>query len=326
MRFNDPGVLWFLCLCPLLGLLPTLGRRRYAALLRQLGDPNLLQHTDSRFPWLRRPWVQTCLFLAPALSLIIALADPRVLTGAPYVRAGALDIVIALDVSTSMAAEDVNGRPRLAVARDVVRALLPELRGNRAGFITFAGASFRQAELTADLDALDFIAQHWIKTGAVGVAGSNLAEAIEAGLALFADDVKRQRLMLLLSDGGDDSADLQPVLSRATEQGVQIITLGLGSLQPSRIPQYDAQGKFTGYVAFEGRVATTQLNAKPLQRIAATTGGAYLRVDPRQAWRHLLPQQVMASDVLMRDEKPIFQTFLLLGLLACGLQVITARL
>ncbi|PON10265.1 hypothetical protein C2W62_50995 [Candidatus Entotheonella serta] len=143
MRFAHPGVLWFLLLCPLLGLLVTLGRRRSTAFLQQLGEPSLLQRTRSRMPWLHRPWLQVFLLLLPVLSLVVALAEPRMLTGASYLKAGALDTVMVLDVSTSMAAEDVNGRARLAVTRDIVRSLLSTLRGNRAGLITFAGTSFR---------------------------------------------------------------------------------------------------------------------------------------------------------------------------------------
>lgn len=326
MRFAEPNVLWFLVLCPLLGCLVALARRRGAAWLRHLGEPRLLQHTRSSVPGLHRSWVRVVLLLVPILSLILALADPRVLTGASYVKAGSLDTVMALDVSTSMAAEDVNGRARLAVARDIVRSLLPELHGNRVGFITFAGTSFRQAELTEDLDALDFIVKHWIKEGAAGVAGSNLAQAIESGLALFPDDAKRTRLMLLFSDGGDESEDLQPVLARAAQQGVVIVTLGLGSLQPSRIPQYDAQGKFAGYVELEGTVATTQLNAEPLQRIASATGGTYWHVQQRRTWRHLLTRHPVTSGLLTQDEKPIFQAFLLVGLLAWAGQVLVTRL
>ncbi|ETX03969.1 vWA domain-containing protein [Candidatus Entotheonella palauensis] len=326
MRFAHPDVLWFLLLCPLLGLLIALGRRRYAALLQHLGEPRLFQHTRSHVPWLHRPWVQVGLLLLPVLSLIMALADPRMYTGTPYIKAGALDTVMALDVSTSMAAEDVNGRSRLAVARDIVRSLLPELRGNRVGFITFAGTSFRQAELTEDLDALDFIVKRWIKEGSAGVAGSNLAQAIEAGLDLFSDDPERTRLMLLFSDGGDVSETLQPALARAASQGVVIVTLGLGSMQPSRIPQYDAQGKFTNYVEVGGTVATTRLNAKPLQRIASATSGTYEHVRQRRTWRHLLTRHAAASDLLTHDEKPIFQTFLLVGLLACATQVLATRL
>lgn len=325
MRFANPDMLWFLLGCPLLGLLVALARHRYATLLQHLGEPRLFQHTRSRLPWLHRPWVQVTLVVLPVLSLILALADPRVSTGTPYVKAGALDTVMALDVSTSMAAEDVNGRSRLAVARDMVRSLLPELRGNRVGLITFAGTSFRQAELTEDLDALDFIVEHWVKEGAAGVAGSNLAQAIETGLGLFSDDQKRTRLMLLFSDGGDESEDLQPILARAASQGVGIVTLGLGSLQSSRIPQYDAQGKFTSYVEVGGVVATTQLNAKPLQRIASATGGTYVHVQQRRNWNHLLTRHAAASGLLTHDEKPIFQTFLLMGLLACAVQVLVTR-
>ncbi|PON10286.1 hypothetical protein C2W62_50885, partial [Candidatus Entotheonella serta] len=173
-----------------------------------------------------------------------------------------------------------------------------------------------------DLDALDFIVQQWVKEGTAGVAGSNLAQAIEAGLELFRDDSQKARLMVMLSDGGDEREEFQPILTRAASQGVVIVTLGLGGIQSSRIPQYDAQGKFTGYVEVEGTVATTQLNAEPLQRIASATGGTYMHVQQRRTWQHLLTRYAATSGLLTQRETPIFQIFLPMGPLAWETQLL----
>ncbi len=326
MRFVHPEALWLLLLCPLLGLIVLLSLRRHAALWRRLGDPALLQHTLPRFPRLHRPWVRVLLLLLPVLSIVVALAEPRVSSGEIHVRAGSLDTVMVVDVSTSMSAEDVSQRSRLAVARDTARHLLAELRGNRVGIVTFAGTSSRQAELTEDLSVLDFIVQHWIKEGAAGVAGSNLAQAIATGMALFPENDTRRKLLVLFSDGGHTGEALEPILDQAVRQKIKMITLGLGGTQPSRIPQYDEQHRFTGYMQVDGDVITTRLHAAPLQRIAATTGGTYRHVQHRGGGRNLLTPDTVTGDVLTRGEQPLFQLFLLLGLLAFGVHTLAARL
>jgi Ca-activated chloride channel family protein len=266
------------------------------------------------------------LVLVPFLCLILALADPRVPFGPRQLRTGALDMVLVVDVSKSMAAEDYHPQSRLDRARQMMRQLLPALAGNRAGLVTFAGTSFRQAELTQDRTALDFILQHWVDIDTAGVGGSNLVHALETGLALFPNETQRQQVLLLFSDGGDENEPFQDVLAQAIQRGISIHTFGLGSLQPSRIPQYDAQHRFKGFIQVDGRMVTTQLNEAPLQHIAAATHGTYQRVTPGTSASHLLTQTTLAGNALTQKERMFFQPFLLVGLLACAAQALIARL
>jgi Ca-activated chloride channel family protein len=307
-------------------LLVRVQARRRARVVQQLGDPAVLQHRPGRYPLLHRSWVRLILVLVPYVSIVLALADPRLPYGRQRLRAGALDAVMVVDVSKSMAAEDYQQQTRLAKAQEMMRQLLPAFAGNRVGLVTFAGSSFRQAELTQDLTALDFIVQHWVNIDTAGVGGSDLVQAITTGLALFPDDAQRQKVMLLFSDGGEGDEHVAEVLTQAVQRHIKIVTFGLGSLQPSRIPQYDAQRKFKGFLQVDGHVATTQLLEAPLQHIAAATAGVYHRVTPGASWSHLLTQHSVVGDTLTRNERAIFQPLLLLGLLACGAQALIARL
>lgn len=326
MRFAQPEAFWLLLLLPFLLLLIRLGTHRKTTFVRRLGDPALLRQTASRVPALQQEWSRIILVLLPFLGTIVALADPRLPHGAPYLQTGVLDAVMVIDVSKSMAAEDYHSQSRLEKAREILRHLLPALRGNRVGLLTFAGISFRQAELTEDFIALDFILQHWIDIDAVGVGGSDLAQAIDTGLTLFPEEPQRQKLMLLFSDGGDGADDLQAVLAKAAQRGVRIIAFGLGSLQPSRIPLYDASHKFRGFLQIDHQVVTTRLNEAPLQQIASATHGRYLRVTHPAVWRDLLQQRAIVGNTLTQDERKVFQPFLLTGLLAFGVQALIARL
>ena len=326
MRFMHVEVCWLLALLPLLVLLIRTQAHRRLRFVQQLGDPTVLQHHPGRYPLLHRPWVCLVLVLITYLCLILALADPRLPYGKPRLRAGALDAVMVVDVSKSMAAEDYQPQTRLAKAQEIMRELLQDFAGNRVGLVTFAGSSFRQAELTQDMTALDFIVKHWVGIDTAGLGGSNLVQALETGLALFDNTTQREKVMLLFSDGGEGDEPFAEVLARAAERRIKVITFGLGSLQPSRIPQYDSQHQFKGFLQVDGHFATTQLLEAPLQQIATATAGVYHRVTPGTSWSRLLTQRTVVGDTLTRNQCALFQPLLLIGLLACGAQTLLARL
>jgi Ca-activated chloride channel family protein len=326
MRIVQPAAFWLLVLLPCVALLYHLGQRRQAVFLRHFGDPTLLHRTPSRWPALHHKWTAVTLLLLPFLSINLALTDPRLPYGAPQLRAGALDVVMVLDVSKSMAAEDYGLHSRLEQARQIARSLLPTLQGNRIGLVTFAGVSFRQAELTNDITALDFILTHWVRLDNISVGGSDIAAALEMGLTIFPEQSDREQVMLLFSDGGDTADALPAVLRHAVRRGVRIITLGLGHSEPSRLPLYGPDRKFQGYMQISNHVVTTQLNEAPLQQIAAETGGTYLRLRHGNEWHNLLAHKTVSGTALERQDIRLFQPLLGLGLLAFGLHMLRIRL
>jgi Ca-activated chloride channel family protein len=158
------------------------------------------------------------------------------------------------------------------------------------------------------------------------VGGSDLTQAIETALALFANDAAREQSILLFSDGGTGESNSRTGLRRARQRGIRIITLGLGHRKPAKIPQYDAQHTFTGYMQAQGRPILTQINEAPLQQIAAATEGIYLHLNRGDEAHHLLTQPAIVGQALERDEIKLFQLFLGIGLLAFGARRLLTRL
>lgn len=329
MRFAQPETLWWLLALP--GLVWALyhGAKRRHRFLQHFGDVTVLAQTASRLPALQKPWVLGCLVGLPLVCAVFALSDPRYPAGRSYMPEGSLDVVMVLDVSKSMAAEDYGAKSRLAMARQIARHMLTELGRNRVGLVTYAGISFRQADLTTDFEALDFILNQWVSIDAVRIGGSNLKQAIETGLDVFDPETPRDKLMLIFSDGGTGDDDLVATMRDAAQQGVKIVALGLGNKQPSRIPQYDANQKFQGYLKAEGahgQVLTSRLNESALHQLARSAHGTYIRIERGQEWRHLLRRPDVAGTMFVHDERKIFQPFLLVGLLAVAAQLLVKRL
>ena len=326
MHFAQPTALWLLLLLPGVVLLLYYGSRCRTAFLRHFGDLHLLWQTPSRFPRLHREWVIALLLLLAFTCTMLALSDPRYPTGPSHLRAGMLDVVMVMDVSKSMAAEDYGSNSRLDQARQMARHMLTRLRGNRVGLVTYAGISFRQADLTDDLDALDFILDHWVSIDSVSVGGSNLPTALQTGFELFETDVEREKLLLLFSDGGTEPETLSDTLAQASQKGIRMVVFGLGNTQPSRIPQYDKRKQFVSYLKADGKVLTTRLNEGVLQRVAEGANGTYLRIQHGREWRGILSRPKVAGALFEQEEQKLFQPFLLAGLLAFAAQTLVIRL
>jgi Ca-activated chloride channel family protein len=328
MRFAQPATLWWLLALPGFVWVLYYGAKRRHWVLQRLGDMAVLSQTTSRLPALHKSWVLGGLAGLPLVCGVVALSDPRYPTGQSYMPDGSLDVVMVLDVSKSMAAEDYGTKSRLDMAREVARHMLTELGGNRVGLVTYAGISFRQADLTTDFKALDFILQQWVSIDSVRVGGSNMKKAIETGLEVFDYEVQREKLMLIFSDGGAAHDDLASTLSKAAQHGVKIVTLGLGNEHPSRIPLYDADKHFQGYLkeeGGEGKVLTSRLNERALNQVASGARGTYIRIERGQEWRRILRRHAVAGSMFIQNERKIYQPFLLVGLLAFAAQMLVKR-
>jgi len=326
MRFAQPATLWWLLALPGFAWVLYYGAKRRHFFLQRFGDVTVLTQTASSLPALQKPWVLGCLAGLPLVCAVFALSDPRYPTGLSYMPDGRLDVVMVLDVSKSMAAEDYGSKSRLDMAREIARHMLTELGGNRVGLVTYAGISFRQADLATDFEALDFILKQWVDIDAVRIGGSDLKLAIETGLDVFDQEALREKLMLIFSDGGAEHDGFASTLSKAAQLGVKIVALGLGNEHPSRIPQYDADKKFQGYLQAEDQVLTSRLNERALSQVAGGARGTYIRIEHGQEWRRILRRHDVAGSLFVRDERKIYQPFLFVGLLAFAAHALVKRM
>ncbi len=275
MDFAQPSYL--LCFGPLLLLgllLMWLARRKETAITR-LGAPQLIARLSASVNHRGRRWQMVLWFIALSL-LIVCLARPRWGTQVEYVDRQGVEIMVALDVSESMLAEDIKPN-RLARAKLEINELMDRLEGNEIGLVLFSGAAFVQFPLTSDFaTARTFLEA--AKPGIISRPGTAVAEAIRVALEGFNEDRATQKVIILLTDGENHEGDAADMARRAAERGVIVYSIGFGSPNGEPIPQYDQQGNLLGYKTDrEDQIVLTRLNETVLQEIALMTNGRYFR-------------------------------------------------
>ena len=319
-RFGTQGALWALFAVPALAafLLYAAGRRRQA--LERFGDADLiarLSQTVNR----RGRRVKAVLLLAAVGALVLTLARPQFGTRVETVRREGQDIMVALDLSVSMLAEDIAPN-RLERAKLAVSRLIDRLEGDRIGLVAFAGQAFIQSPLTVDYGAARLFLNA-MDPGLVPVQGTDLGAALSLSLDAFGDqDDAEHRILVLFTDGEDHEGAIEENLERALQAGVRIYTVGFGSDEGVPIPDFDEQGRRRGFLRDdEGAVVTTRLQEEPLVRLAEATRGRYIRVSQRggelaalaEELTEMEGREIEAQQVTQFEEQ--FQVFLGLGLL-----------
>lgn len=217
---------------------------------------------------------------AALFLLIVGLANPRVGTKMEEVKREGVDVMIALDVSNSMMAEDI--RPnRLEHAKQNISRMLDRLQNDRVGLIVFAGESYLQLPLTTDYGAVRLVL-HTVDTDAVPVPGTAIGSAIRLAMANFAEGEKKHKVILLVTDGENHEDDAVEEAEKAGEEGVVIHAIGMGSPDGSPLPVY-RNGVPAGFRKDRnGNVVISRLAESTLQGVAEAGGGVYIRATNRQ--------------------------------------------
>ena len=208
------------------------------------------------------------------ILLTIAASGPQIGTRVQPVERRGVDLVIALDTSTSMDAEDVTPS-RLAKAKLEIGRLIKNLKGDRIAIIVFAGTSHLYLPLTTDYEAaLLFLNE--IDSRMIPTQGTVLSTAMNTALDSFSDETDKFKVMMLISDGEDHDDQAVNLASKASEKGLMINTVGVGSRNGSLIPEKDKDNQKIGYKRDkEGKLITTTLNESILKEIATAGKGTY---------------------------------------------------
>lgn len=307
LSFLNPWAVWLIPLLLLLLGLVLVEMRRREAFLKAFGELPLVSRFSSLGPeWSRR--LRPLLLSLAFLGVAAALARPVLAPKSGKDDRKPMDIVVVLDVSRSMGALDYSpGISRLAKAKEMILETFPDLSRSRVGIVTFAGGPFRQAPLTNDRVALRYILTNWVTIESAPPGGSESAQGIRAGAQLFGSR-QGDRVLLLFSDGGQArSEDLRSALEEARSNGLRIFAFGLGSSTASRIPQYDSNGKFSGWLTVNGDVATTRLDEGVLKEIAAGANGAYSRVISGRELRQTLDRLKILRAQSPAEARELFQ-------------------
>lgn len=207
------------------------------------------------------------------LLLIIALTRPRFGVKTEMVERRGVDIMIALDISSSMLAEDIVPN-RLQRAQHAIAQFMDLVKGDRVGLIAFAGESFVQCPLTLDYGAarlfLNALNPDWIQ-----LPGTAIDQAIDQATRAFKSKSKKSRVLLILSDGEDHQGDAIEAAKRAAAEGVRIFTIGIGSESGVPIPESKSGGNVVYKKDRQGNLVLTKLNPIELEKIALAGNGQY---------------------------------------------------
>ena len=267
------------------------GTRRALALI---GDRHLLDRLTATVDRRGRAAKHAALVAAVAL-LVTALARPQFGSRVETVRREGQDIVVALDLSASMTAEDMAPN-RLDKAKFAIADLIGRLEGDRVGLVAFAGEAFVQSPLTGDYGAATLFLNA-MEPDMISVQGTNLGQAVAVALDAFAETERRHRVLVLITDGEDHEGEVDDALDRAVEAGVRIYTVGIGSAEGVPIPEFDAAGRARGFKRDDdGTVVTTQLDEATLRTMAERTGGLYYRASPAGAELEALAAEVTGGE------------------------------
>jgi Ca-activated chloride channel family protein len=274
MNFANPHMLWLLLVIPpgLLAFFWWAGRTRQRLLTRFI-QARLLPALTVGISATRQKVRVGCLVLA-AVCLILALARPQWGFDWQEMKQRGLDLVVAIDTSKSMLAEDIAPN-RLARAKLAALELMQRARSDRLGLVAFAGSAFLQCPLTID-DAAFRQSVEALNVNIIPQGGTAIAEAIQTALTAFKEG-DNYKVLVLLTDGEDHDSGPLDAAEQAAKAGLRIFTIGIGTAEGKLVTITNAQGG-SDYVRDEqGNVHNSRLNERLLQQIAgATEGGFYL--------------------------------------------------
>jgi Ca-activated chloride channel family protein len=220
----------------------------------------------------RRKILKRALVVAALAMLILAWAMPRVGKGMRLVKREGADVVIALDLSASMLAEDVKPS-RIELAKRAVETLSARLGGNRLALVGFADDAFIYCPLTLDESALAMFTDY-LSPDVVADQGTDLGTAIDRSLQALAVSTGKGKAIVIITDGEDHGRRVADAIKVAKSDGVRIYTLGVGTPGGEPIPVFDARGNVSGYKRDSRDVVViSKLDRGMLDEIARGTGG-----------------------------------------------------
>jgi len=278
MRFAAPEYLWLLLGLPVLVALFVMSFRRRRRALEAFGDLGLVRRLAASASLERRA-VKAGLVALASFFLVLALARPQWGSRLETVTRRGEDVIVAVDTSLSMLAEDVKPN-RMAQARAAVGTLIDLLQGDRIGIVAFSGRAYVACPLTLDYAAAGLFVD-LLDPELIPVHGTAIAEAIRTSIRAFQGNDRRYRVLILITDGEDHEGDVEAAARAAASEGIVVYAVGIGGTAGEPIPLRNARGDVVGYKEDrDHRKVTSRLGESALESIALTTGGKYYRSTP----------------------------------------------
>lgn len=242
--------------------------------LRKFGDIIITRRLFSDISK-RKPIFKFVIISLAFISLIMGLANPQIGTKMEEVKREGIDIIVALDISNSMKAEDIKPN-RLTRSKQSISNLIDKLHNDRIGLIVFAGQAYTQLPITSDYSAAKLFLSS-VDTDIIPTQGTAIGPAIELAEKSFSKEEKKYKSLIIISDGESHDDISIDAAKTAVESGIIIHTIGIGSPGGAPIPVYK-NGIHSGFRKDEnGSTILTKLNESMLQQIASIGNGRYIR-------------------------------------------------
>ncbi len=293
LQLASPSALWLLLLAAALAWLLWRSVRKRREALTHFSSEALASRLVVSPLWANDGLRAACLVASVAL-LAVAVARPKLGTRLERVQRTGADIVVAIDTSDSMLAEDAQPS-RLEAAKREVLGLIARLQGDRVGIVTFSSQAFLYCPLTTDYDAAAMFLDS-IDAEVTSGAGTALREAIAASMRAFEAGEGQEKAMVLVSDGEDWGEGALAAARTARAEGTKIHAIGIGTEEGAPIPQTDEKGARAGVRREGDKVVVTRLDERQLRQITAAGGGKYVRGGTADYGAAAVYQQVAAAE------------------------------
>lgn len=272
LRFEDPIYLWMLLIIPILVLVRFIVWQKRKRNLRKFGDPSLLKEMMpdvSKY----RPTIKFCLLLSAITILIFIIARPQVGSKISHEKREGIEVLIALDISNSMLAQDVIPS-RLEKSKLLIEDLVDHFTNDKVGLVVFAGDAFVQLPITNDYVSAKMFLQN-INPSLITTQGTDLARAISLSQSCFTQREHIGRAIIVITDGEDHEGGALEAAREAYKKGINVFILGVGTSKGAPIP--DGNG---GYLKDNsGQTVLSALNEQMCQQVAKAGNGVYIHVD-----------------------------------------------
>lgn len=317
LTFEHPDMLFGLLLIPLLTLLFIFLLRWRKGALHRFGELNVISQL---MPWVSKGRVvmKFIILMSALFFLIIGVANPQV--GSKLVKAQrkGVDLMVALDVSSSMLAQDIQPN-RLEKAKQAISKLIDKLHSDRIGIIVFAGKAYVQLPITTDYSAAKLFLST-IKTDVVAVQGTAIGDAISLARNSF-DDNDHDKAIIVITDGENHEGDALQEAKLAAENGIHVYTIGMGLPEGAPIPLYRGNTQIGYKKDRQNNTIITQLNEVMLKQIASGGDGIYVRANNTQAGLNKVFDAINKLEkkeyesIMFADYESRFQYFIALAII-----------
>jgi Ca-activated chloride channel family protein len=315
-RFGNIEYLWGLLIIPALAIIFAWSRIARRRALKKFGQPDMLEDLMP-FRSNSRPVLKFVILMLALAFFIVGIARPQFGSKLKTEKREGVELVIALDVSNSMMAEDIQPN-RLERAKRAISRLIDRLQDDKIGLIVFAGDAYTQLPITSDYNSAKLFLNS-VNTQIVPKQGTAIGAAIDLAHNSFTPNGEANKAIIVITDGENHEDDAVSAAKDALEDGIIVHTIGMGLPSGSPIPVL-RNGQTDYLKDRDGKVVVTKLNEKMLEQIAAAGQGIYVRANNAQVGLNALFDEINKMEKQEMETRTFseyddqFQYFFAIGL------------